>query len=391
MALPTFDEDVEIISQLSDYPNDDDGLEPDELKAKFDLAAVLLKEYINEILLPAVDSAIEAAARGITFGGLSGTVLQAGSVYSGALSSEEGNEAVDTGNIRARAVTLAKLSAELQTLLTNIETRANTAYNKANSLATVASTGAYSDLQGKPTIDTALSNESTNAVQNAVIKTETDAIRVLIATKQDLLTLSNTIANDDSIPYNSAVYAAVQTLSNAINSKADGFNWDATPINGSLNAVRSNGIYQALLNKQDKLNIDSSFIDGSTNPVESQAIKTALDGKQATLTFDSTPTANSNNPVTSKGILTELNKKLTKTKVSGKSLASGTSSWTITGVTGVTTSNEVFVKPDPANDTGYKQWIDHNVRCYSQAADTLYFKADSATTAAIPLNILIIN
>ena len=37
------------------------------------------------------------------------------------------------------------------------------------SLATVATTGAYSDLSGTPTIDNALSDQSTNAVQNAVV------------------------------------------------------------------------------------------------------------------------------------------------------------------------------------------------------------------------------
>lgn len=38
-------------------------------------------------------------------------------------------------------------------------------------LATVATTGNYSDLNGKPTIDSALSDSSTNAVQNKVVNT----------------------------------------------------------------------------------------------------------------------------------------------------------------------------------------------------------------------------
>lgn len=51
MALTPFSEDVEIISKLSDLPNDTDGLTPAELKARFDLAGKRIKQYINETLL----------------------------------------------------------------------------------------------------------------------------------------------------------------------------------------------------------------------------------------------------------------------------------------------------------------------------------------------------
>ena len=52
-------------------------------------------------------------------------------------------------------------SAQVDTLLA---AKANT-----SSLATVATSGAYSDLSGKPTIDTALDTTSTNAVENRVV------------------------------------------------------------------------------------------------------------------------------------------------------------------------------------------------------------------------------
>ena len=52
-------------------------------------------------------------------------------------------------------------SAQVDTLLA---AKANT-----SSLATVATSGAYSDLTGKPTIDTALDTTSTNAVENRVV------------------------------------------------------------------------------------------------------------------------------------------------------------------------------------------------------------------------------
>ena len=42
---------MEIISKLSDLPNDTDGLTAAELKARFDRAGTLLKAYINGTLL----------------------------------------------------------------------------------------------------------------------------------------------------------------------------------------------------------------------------------------------------------------------------------------------------------------------------------------------------
>ena len=54
--------------------------------------------------------------------------------------------------------------------------------------------------------------------------------------------------------------------------------------------------------------MDNAPADGSVNPVKSGGIYNALAGKQATLNFDDTPTANSNNPVKSGGIYNALAK-----------------------------------------------------------------------------------
>ena len=58
MAIPKFESDLNIISKLSDYPSDD-GLETDAFKGKFDLGPNLLKEYINNILIPALDQIVD--------------------------------------------------------------------------------------------------------------------------------------------------------------------------------------------------------------------------------------------------------------------------------------------------------------------------------------------
>lgn len=65
MSLPKFNEDVHIISKLDDEPNDVGGLSADELKAKFDEASVLMKEFINDTLLPYLEGVSGAGNIGI--------------------------------------------------------------------------------------------------------------------------------------------------------------------------------------------------------------------------------------------------------------------------------------------------------------------------------------
>ncbi len=54
MAITQFVYDMDIISKLSDSPNVDDGLTATQLKAKFDEAGKVIKDYINMTLLPEV-------------------------------------------------------------------------------------------------------------------------------------------------------------------------------------------------------------------------------------------------------------------------------------------------------------------------------------------------
>ena len=61
MAIKKFDTDLNIISKLSDYPSED-SLETDAFKRKFDLGPNLLKEYINNVLIPALDQIVDVEA-----------------------------------------------------------------------------------------------------------------------------------------------------------------------------------------------------------------------------------------------------------------------------------------------------------------------------------------
>lgn len=56
MALPTLNDDLAVISKLDDLPNDVGGLTAADLKAKFDEAAGAIQTYINDTLLPYLES-----------------------------------------------------------------------------------------------------------------------------------------------------------------------------------------------------------------------------------------------------------------------------------------------------------------------------------------------
>ena len=118
MALSKLGADVENISALDDLPNDNDGLSATELKALFDKAGVDIKAFLNDVLIPELEVAIDAAASGIAQAEtLSGDKLTDNSIMANKLSSLEGAQAVTTDVVRDYAITQQKLSSALQTLL----------------------------------------------------------------------------------------------------------------------------------------------------------------------------------------------------------------------------------------------------------------------------------
>jgi len=70
MAISIFDKDVNIIAKLGDNPNIDNSLSADDLKGKFDAAAALIQNYINNTLVPAINANIaNIASQGTTLAG----------------------------------------------------------------------------------------------------------------------------------------------------------------------------------------------------------------------------------------------------------------------------------------------------------------------------------
>lgn len=58
MAIPIFSNDLAIISKLSDYPGSGDGLTTEQFKAKFDESGLALQNYINNTLIPGIESSV---------------------------------------------------------------------------------------------------------------------------------------------------------------------------------------------------------------------------------------------------------------------------------------------------------------------------------------------
>lgn len=63
LAIPGFEEDVDVIQKLDDEPNDVGGLTAAELKAKFDEAGNRIKTYLNETLIPSISETVAEAEK----------------------------------------------------------------------------------------------------------------------------------------------------------------------------------------------------------------------------------------------------------------------------------------------------------------------------------------
>lgn len=134
MAFTTFTGEVNNISQLSDTPTLTEGLSPDELKARFDLGNVRIKDYINNTLIPQLERTSAASSVGAqSVSGfdqfsnvqtalaviinhildLEGEIGGSTSIEDGAVTTQKiANSAVTNEKIGANAVTGEKIASE---------------------------------------------------------------------------------------------------------------------------------------------------------------------------------------------------------------------------------------------------------------------------------------
>lgn len=222
-------------------------------------------------------------------------------------------------------------------------------------LATVATSGKYSDLTGKPTIDSALSTTSTNAVQNKVINAKLTTMQTAIDGKASG-THTHSYNDLDDLPtidteLNATSTHAVQNkaIATAINGKADSdHNHAAADITG-LSKVATSNKYSDL---DGKPTIDSALSSTSTNAVQNKVInskistlETAINGKASsththsyndltdTPTIDTDLSTTSSNAVENKSVTTKINE--LETTINGK--ADGTHTHAAADITGLAT------------------------------------------------------
>ena len=105
MALPTCNEDMNIISKLDDEPNDVGGLSAASLKAKFDLAGNLLKKALNDLVAALGNN---AAAKNIGFAPT--TAVNKTNVQDAIENVQSQIAGVSQGGIADGAITTAKIA-----------------------------------------------------------------------------------------------------------------------------------------------------------------------------------------------------------------------------------------------------------------------------------------
>lgn len=107
--IPRVTSDLGTVSTLDDRPNDTSGLTAAELKAKFDADAGTLKAYLNDTLIPFLESAAAAASLGIT------TIpgFSADNIQSALEQIVTAMQEITQGSVADGSITLAKLAAEV--------------------------------------------------------------------------------------------------------------------------------------------------------------------------------------------------------------------------------------------------------------------------------------
>ena len=96
--LEPMTDDVEILSKLGDNPGSDDGLSTQELKSKFDLGSVLLKENLNRVIA-AVNSLLSSAGNFLQGGTMAGNLNMNQYRLYGIKSPEDAGDAANKGYV----------------------------------------------------------------------------------------------------------------------------------------------------------------------------------------------------------------------------------------------------------------------------------------------------
>ena len=380
--LPTFDVDVENISALSNLPNEDDGLTAEELKAAFDKAAVDIKNYINTVMLEAIEDAIANKAAGGDPRGISGATILDGTITTMKLSSAAGQEAVTGAVIRDGTISASKLTSDIRGTI-------------------AALPGQISDwTQEMVDFGTTIGNLSDNvSTLNTTTGTHTQQITSLQGADTTINGRIDTLANEvHGATGTGGIQGSISTLQSAdttINGRIDTLaaevhGSDGTGgIQGSITTLQSEdvGIKTRLTTAEGKITtLENNYttLSGQLTTVSGKA--NANEGNISTLQSQMT-TANSNITALQSGKQAQ-HKFREVTLTAGGQLDGSYYKWVVS-VSGVTASNTVLASP--ADDTAYTVWRNYGVRLAGQSAGYLTFHADAQTPTACVVHVVILD
>ena len=102
--IPKLNEDLDVIAKLGDNPNTDDGLSASELKAQFDKGPNIIKKFINDYIVPAINNyVIGAGFLSLSGGTMNGNISMKGNKISG-LADPTDNQDAATKSFVGKAV-----------------------------------------------------------------------------------------------------------------------------------------------------------------------------------------------------------------------------------------------------------------------------------------------
>ena len=339
MSLPQLTTDLNIIQALDDEPNDVGGLSSAQLKAKFDEAVGYIKTYLNDTLLPYLESVSGAGDIGITT--VSG--IQAATNVQEALEALELNiEGITQGAVADNSITNAKLTAN--------------AVDTAN-IVDDAVTSDKIDDGAVLSSHIASGAVGSTALASSAVGTSNIADGAVTADKLASSSVSGAKLADGAVTQNKLATSAIvadNIASNAVTSSKIK-NSNVTTAKIADNAVTTVKIKDA--------NVTTAKLADNAVTNDKLAVGAA---------------------VTNIGY-TPQSKHLTAT--ASLTTTGWSSKKKTVSVTGVTASNTVIVSPAPSS---FVHWGDCGIRCIAQGSGTLQFQYETAPTSNLTANVVIL-
>lgn len=95
LQIPQLNDDLGFISKLGDNPNTDNGMSSADLKAQFDKAPNIIKKFINDYIVPAINNYISGSGfLPLTGGAMKGNIAMGGKKVTGLGAPTDSGDAV---------------------------------------------------------------------------------------------------------------------------------------------------------------------------------------------------------------------------------------------------------------------------------------------------------